>query len=99
METKKQIGNVTEYYLNNKLALTITKCDNNYYIVENTVSRLEGICMPLDEYYTKVYLIKNYTKGKNGRLYKTKKLYNHNSSWFSYILEKEGFVRKSKCMN
>lgn len=96
MEKIITIGNKTEYYINDELLLTITDLGNNCYIIENSKNRLEGYCEPLDDYKTKVRLDKNYTIGKNGRLYNSKKLINHNTSWFHYILERKGFIRETK---
>jgi hypothetical protein len=98
MEMVKQIGNTTEYFIDNELVLAITKCDNDYFIVENELQKLEGECKAVDDYRTSIKIIKNYTKGKNGRVYDSKKTINHNTSWFEYILEEKGFIRKAKVM-
>jgi hypothetical protein len=95
METIVNKENKTEYYLNDELLLTITDLGNNYYITENSVSKLEGYCKALNSYKTECRLDKNYTIGKNGRLYDSKKLINHNKWWFAYILEDKGFIRKA----
>lgn len=87
-------GNKKEYYLDNRLLLTITDLGDNYYITENGFHRLEGYCETLDEYRTKCRLDKNYIVGKNGRLYSSKKLLGHNTSWFAYILKEKGFLSK-----
>jgi len=42
------------------------------------------------------YQLENYTIGKNGRLYNSKKLLEHNTKWFVYILTEKGFIRKAQ---
>jgi hypothetical protein len=79
--------------------LKITELGNNEFIVENDINKLVGICYPIDDYRTQVKLKNNYTKGKNGRLYESKKLIKHNASWFYYILQKYDFVREAKTIN
>ena len=64
MEQIIKKDNKTEYYLNDRLLLTITDLGNNYYITENGVNRLEGYCKVLDKYRTECRLDKNYTMGK-----------------------------------
>lgn len=88
--------NVKEYYINGKLSLTITQLEDNNFIVENTINKIVGSCSSINEYKTKVVIKELYTKGKNGRLYKTKKLLQHNVTWFGYILEKEGYIHNPK---
>lgn len=95
MEKVIKEGNITKYYLNNRLLLTITDLGNNNYITENNVSKLEGYCKKIDDYRIEIRLDKNYSKGKNGRWYKTKKLFEHNTRWFGYILQENGFVEKT----
>jgi hypothetical protein len=95
MESIIKEGNSTKYFLEDDLLLTITDLGNNNYIVENKFNKLEGYCKNLDEYKTEYRLDKNYSKGKNNRLYSTKKLFAHNASWFCYILQEKGFVFKT----
>ncbi|HDK7195001.1 TPA: hypothetical protein PTV74_003308 [Clostridium botulinum] len=95
MEKTIKMGNETKYYLDDILSLTITELENNNYIVENRFGKLQGYCKNLDKYRTKYRLDKNYSKGKNGRLYNTKRLFNHNEKWFCYILQERGFVSKT----
>ena len=76
--------------------LSITPTGNNMFIVENSFNKLIGYCEALDDYKTSVRLDHNYTKGKNGRLYESKKMLEHNTSWFYYILQEKGFVREAK---
>lgn len=52
----KTEDNKTEYYLNDRLLLTITDLGNDYYIIENSVGRLEGYCKTLDENRTECRL-------------------------------------------
>lgn len=76
--------------------LLITPLENDVFVVENSCNKLVGYCKALDDYNTRVRLDHNYTKGKNGRLYESKKLYEHNMNWFYYILTETGFVREAK---
>lgn len=99
MERIDKVNNTTNIYLDDRLLLSITDLGNNHYITENSVNRLEGYCKTLDDYKTECRLDKNYTIGKNGRLYNSKKLIEHNTSWFAYILTEYGFIRKAKCIN
>lgn len=92
MEKTIKKDNITEYYIDDELVLTITELGNNNYIVENSFNKLEGFCRKHDEYHIEFKLNKHQSKGKNGRLYNTKKLFNHNSKWFVYILQQKGFV-------
>lgn len=96
MEQIIEIGNKKEYYIDDRLLLTITDLGNDYYITENNIGRLEGYCKVLDDYRTACRLDKNYTKEKNGRLYNSKKLLEHNTRWFAYILAEKGFIEKTK---
>mgnify|MGYP000201344650 CR=1 FL=1 len=84
--------NITEYYIDDRLLLTITELGNDNYIVENTNNKLKGYCKNIDKYKTEFSLEENYKKGKNNRWYKTKELFKHNSRWFVYILQQKGFV-------
>jgi len=93
METVKEIK------IGNELLLTITKLGDNKYKVENNSSILIGECEPLGEYKTRLKMLEGYTRGKNGRLYKSTKEMRDNTMWFGYILEEYGFIRKSKSMN
>lgn len=95
MERINKVENVTEYYIDDRLLLTITELGNDNYIVENNSFKLEGNCKNIDDNKTQVTLTGYYSKGKNGRLYKTKKLLEHNVSWLSYILQEKGFIQKT----
>ena len=74
--------------------LKVTDLKNNNFKVENNLNIAIGYC---ENKSGRVYfrLDELYTKGKNGRNYKTKKLFNHMESWFAYILQERGFVEKS----
>lgn len=91
-------GNKTMYFLDGDLLLTIEKLDENKFLVENKNTKLIGEVIPLDEYRTEISLEKNFKKDTLGRWRNTKKLFSHNLSWFSYILQEKGFVRKAKAM-
>lgn len=96
MEKVIKEENKTFYYLDNELLLTIEVLGENKFLVENKFNKLIGEVIPLDDYTTQISLEKNFKKDKLGRWRNTKKLINHNSSWFSYILQEKGFVRKMK---
>jgi hypothetical protein len=86
-------GNTTKYYLGGRLSLTITKLENDCYSVEGVNSKLIGYCKTLNKYQIENRLDENYIN-RNGKWHKTKKLFNHNESWFAYILQEKGFVPK-----
>lgn len=92
-------GNVTQFYLNDELLLTITKLENNNYIVENKFDKLEGYCKNLDKYRTEYRLDKSFNKEKNKSLRRNMNLFKHNASWFCYILQERGFVPKTLPIN
>ena len=98
MEKIIEKENVKEYYIDGRLSLTIIELGNNKFIVQNKDTKLIGYCKPIDDYETQIELEGNYTIGKNGRLYKTKKLLDHNAMWFSYILQQKGYIRKAKAV-
>lgn len=88
----------TEFYIDGKLLLTIKVLGGNMYEVENKSTKIVGYAEVLDEYRTAFKILEHYSKGKNGRLYKTKKLLEHNSNWFVYILAEKGFIRKTSAI-
>lgn len=92
-------GNKTMYYSDDILMLTIEKLSDTIFTVENRSFKMTGECYNIDEYTTSVYLTKYQSIGENGRYYKTKKLLEHNTSWFAYILKEKGFVEKTKPTN
>lgn len=96
MENTITIENKTMYYLDNELLLTIEKLGENKFQIENAFNKLIGEVTPLDEFRTEISLEKNLKKDKLGRWRNTKKLFSHNTSWFSYILQEKGFIRKAK---
>lgn len=99
MEKVIKEENKTFYYLNNELLLTIEVLGENKYLVENEFNKLIGEVIPLDDYTTLVSLEKNFKKDKLGRWRNTKKLFEHNKGWFSYIIQENGFVRKAKAIH
>jgi len=96
MEKAITNGNKTMYFLDDELLLTIEKVSENKFLVENSFTKLIGEVIALDEYKTEIALEKNFKKDKLGRWRNTKKLFSHNASWFSYILQEKGFIRKAK---
>lgn len=94
-ETIENVEKRTLYYLDGELSLIIEKLGGNRFLVENNSIKLIGEVEALDESTTLISLEKNYKKDKLGRWRNTKKLFKHNLSWFSYILQEKGFVRKA----
>jgi hypothetical protein len=90
-------NNVTKCYYKGNLLLTITELGNDNYIVENSDTRLKGFCRKFNDYKVEYRLDENSRKGKNGRWYNTKKLFQHNGQWFWYILQEYGFVPEILC--
>jgi|SRR6185312_6750452 len=95
MEKVVTFENKTMYFLDDELLLTIEKLGQNKFSVENAFNKLIGEVIPLDEYRTEIYLEKNFKKDTLGRWRNTKKLFSHNMTWFSYILQEKGFIRKA----
>lgn len=85
-------NNVHKYYLNGELLLTITAQGDNNFTVENRHNKYVGYCKKISDNETEYRLDKNYTIGKNGRLYNSKKLIGHNGKWFAWILKEKGFL-------
>ena len=95
MERIEKNNNVTEFYINEELLLTIKVLGDNMYEVENKFTKIVGYAETLDEHRTEYRIDEHYSKGKNDRWYKTKKLLEHNSKWFTYILAEKGFINKT----
>jgi len=93
MEEVKKEGNITLFYLDGRLLLTITELGNDNFLVENAGTKIQGKCVRISDNKTQVCLDFHQKKGKNGRWYNTKKLVNHDMSWFDYILKEYGFVK------
>ena len=76
----------------------IERIGENLYHFKN--SELDAVVemKPIDEYHTSGHFVEYKQRGKNGRYYKTTKLWKHNLSWCHYMLEEKGFIRKSKCI-
>ncbi|WP_137743294.1 hypothetical protein [Robertmurraya siralis] len=91
-------GNKTMYFLNEDLLLTIEKLAENKFLVENQFNKLIGTVTPIDDFKTEIILEKNFKKDTLGRWRNTKKLFSCNMTWFSYILQEKGFVRKAKAI-
>ncbi|KAF6630528.1 hypothetical protein H6F38_13940 [Paenibacillus sp. EKM208P] len=85
-------GNKTSYLLGDEMILSIVTLENNNYVVENKFNKMVGYCKKIDEKNSEYKVTEHYSKGQNGRLYKTKKLLKHNESWFAYILKEMGFL-------
>lgn len=98
MERIEKTNNITKYYLDDNLLLSITDLGENNYIVENRFNRLEGYCKTIDDYRIESKLNKNYKKLENGKMRNIKRLFSHNQSWFNYILMEKGFQPKIKAI-
>lgn len=86
-------------FLGNRRGLIIRVLGNDMYSIESISGKFKliGYCKALDEYRTEVGLKKNLILNeKTGKYKETKKLYNHNRDWFSWILEKYELVRTTK---
>lgn len=94
METIKK-DNQTMYYMDGRLLLTITKLGDNHFVTENSGYKIEGKITIIDEYRTEIEIIQHKKKDKRGYWRNNKILLNHNTNWFSYILQEYGFIRKA----
>ena len=50
MENIIKKDNITEYYIDGRLLLTVTELPDNQFITENEFTKLEGYCKHIDEY-------------------------------------------------
>lgn len=98
MERIEKDNNTTYFYMRDTLVLTITVLGDHKYEVVNNSYRIVGYVKALDDINTVVSIFEHYSKGKNNRWYKTKKLIDHNSRWFSYILSAKGFLNETSAV-
>ena len=80
----------------NETLCTIEALGNDIYKATNKFTQITAEIKPLDDYKTLTRCIENKRVDKNGRYRKTKTLAEHNTSWLHYMVEKYGFIRKSK---
>ena len=76
----------------------IERIGENLYHFNNSAIDAVVEIKPIDEYHTSGHFVEYKKRGKNGRYYKTTKLWEHSLSWCHYMLEEKGFIRKSKCI-
>jgi len=81
----------------NEKLLEITKLNKeNLFEVLGREVKLVGYCIPINEYQTKVQIIKTERKNFYGEWYNSSSSKEEERRWFGYILEEYGFVGKSK---
>ena len=83
----------------NRILCTIIDLGNNIYRAVNLNSDITAEIYSIDEYKTYLRCIENKNRSKDGKYRKSKKLAEHNTRWLAYMLEKKGFIRKSKTTN
>jgi hypothetical protein len=98
MEKIIKKDNQTMYYIDDDLLLTITDLNDNHFIVQNNSTKIEGKLYIVDEFITEIQIMNHKRKDTIGRWRKNTKLLEHNTKWFSYILQDRGFIRKAKCV-
>lgn len=79
-----------------KVLLTITILGNNRYRAINSSFDITAEIVPFNDYSNITRCIEYLRADKNGEYKKSTKLLKQTMSWFDYILEEKGFIRRKK---